>query len=101
VLASENWQKGCRVTSLSSQMVLHKRMRDPVDLYFKIGSVCLCVPQFSGSINPLYPATHCAAATDISSVSGRWQPLIVDRRRTVSRYQFTATGRGAVLDCGL
>jgi len=27
--------------------------------------------------------------------------LIVDRRHTVSRYQFTATGRGAVLDCGL
>jgi len=42
-------------------------------LYFKIGSVCLSVPWFSASINPLYPATDCAAATDISDVSGRWQ----------------------------
>ena len=43
------------------------------DLYFKIGRVCLCAPRFSASINPLYPATDCAAATDISGVSGRWQ----------------------------
>jgi len=36
-------------------------------LYFKIGSVCLCAHL------TLYPATDCAAATDISSVSSRWQ----------------------------
>ena len=46
---------------------------DDDNLYFKIGSVCLCVPRFSASISPLYPATDCAAATDISGVSGRWQ----------------------------
>ena len=33
-------------------------------------SVCVTV---SASINPLYPATDCAAATDISGVSGHWQ----------------------------
>ena len=43
------------------------------NLYFKIGSVWLCVTRFSASINPLYPATDCAAATGISGVSGRWQ----------------------------
>jgi len=35
-----------------------------------VASVCATV---SASINPLYPATDCAAATDISGVSGRWQ----------------------------
>jgi len=33
----------------------------------------ISVIQFSASINPLYPATDCAAATDISGVSGLWQ----------------------------
>jgi len=38
-----------------------------VYLYFKIRSVSL------GSHLTLYPSTDCAAATDISGVSGRWQ----------------------------
>ena len=35
-------------------------------LYIILPSVCLCALT-------LYPATDCAAATDISGVSGRWQ----------------------------
>ena len=35
--------------------------------FFKIGSVCLCAHL------TLYRAKDCAAATDISGVSGRWQ----------------------------
>jgi len=37
------------------------------NLYIKIRGICLC-PHLT-----LYPATDCAAATDISGVSGRWQ----------------------------
>ena len=54
-------------------VLIIQRVRLSCYLYFKIGSVCLRVPRFSASINPLYPATDCAAATDISGVSGRWQ----------------------------
>jgi len=45
-------------------------------LFIKIRSVCPSVSAMvSESINPLplYPATDCAAATDISGVGGRWQ----------------------------
>jgi len=44
------------------------------NLYFKIGSVCpsVCATVLA-SINPLYQATDCTAATDVSGVSGRWQ----------------------------
>ena len=57
-------------------------------VYVKEGSKCVCITCFSiyvlkleasvcamvsASINPLYPATDCSAATDISGVSGRWQ----------------------------
>ena len=35
-------------------------------------SVRLCAP-WSQKALTLYPATDCAAATDISAVSGRWQ----------------------------
>jgi len=35
-------------------------------------SVRLCAP-WSQKALTLYPATDCAAATDISGVSGRWQ----------------------------
>jgi len=70
------------------------------------GSVCLCqaasvCATVSASIsgNP-YPATDCAAAADISGVSGRWQlsrkidprcrgPRLTGSVRRVSRYQFT------------
>jgi len=45
-----------------------------VYLYFKIGSVCPSVcAMVSASINPLYPPTDCAAATNVSGVSVRWQ----------------------------
>jgi len=45
-------------------------------LYFKIESVCLCAHL------TLYPATDCAAATDISGVSGRWQLSSYSVRRS-------------------
>jgi len=42
--------------------------------YIKIGSVCPSVcTTVSASINPYPAATDCAAATDISGGSGRWQ----------------------------
>ena len=72
------------------------------NLYFQIGSVCLCVLRFSASINPLYPATDCAAATDISGVSARWQLAVNSRPATYSQQvSVYCDGPGAVLDCGL
>ena len=88
-----------------------------------IGSICLCQPSVcatvSASINHLYPATDCAAATDISGVSGRWQ-LVVNQSncnvyRTAAagcvRWQLThwdvpdcngwGGEGGGSLDCGL
>jgi len=47
--------------------IKHLNNNNDNDLYFKIGSVCLCVHL------TLYAATDCIAATDISGVSGRWQ----------------------------
>ena len=51
-------------------------MQSQQNLIFKIRSVCPCssvCATVSASINPLYPATDCAAATDVSDVSGSWQ----------------------------
>jgi len=58
-------------SDVDNEVVIGEAM---LNLYFKIGSVCPSVcATVSASINPLYPATDCAAATDVSGVSGRWQ----------------------------
>jgi len=59
--------KNCsRVCISLSTTVEHNTAQNKTILYIILPSVCLCALT-------LYPATNCAAATDISGVSGRSQ----------------------------
>jgi len=74
-------RRACKACKLQAT----KSINQSIKLYFKSeASVRLCAPRSERALT-LYTATDCAAAADISGVSGRWQLSRCVRR--VSRYQ--------------